>query len=235
MTLNEVMAELERMGSEPIRRIFANHGNTMPCFGVKVGDLKTLVKRIKRDDTLGRQLYATGCSDAMYLAGLITRGEALSPEELNTWAEAAHFQMISEYTVAWLASEHPQGWSIALRWLEHPEDHVSAAGWSTLSAWVGTKPDAALDLAAIEGLLERVQQTLHGAPNRTRYAMNGFVLAVGAAVVPLTARAREVGAALGTVEVNLGNTSCKVPEVLPYLEKIEAMGRLGQKRKTARC
>ena len=41
--------------------------------------------------------------------------------------------------------------------------------------------------------------------------------------------------AIGTVEVDMGDTVCKVPDALEYIAKIEAAGRLGKKRKTAVC
>jgi hypothetical protein len=65
--------------------------------------------------------------------------------------------------------------------------------------------------------------------------MNGFVIAVGGAVPPLTTRAKAVAKAVGPVEVDMGDTSCRVPDALAYIAKIEAAGRLGAKRKTAAC
>jgi 3-methyladenine DNA glycosylase AlkD len=47
-------------------------------FGVKVGDLKPIVKQIKGDQELAMQLYATGNSDAMYLAGLVADGRKMT-------------------------------------------------------------------------------------------------------------------------------------------------------------
>jgi len=37
------------------------------------------------------------------------------------------------------------------------------------------------------------------------------------------------------VEVDMGDTACKVPLALAAIEKIEAMGRVGRKRKTMKC
>lgn len=71
MTKSEVMLELSKFGNEQTKKIFARHGAREPFYGVKVGDLKTLVKKIKTDHNLALELYETGNSDAMYLAGLI--------------------------------------------------------------------------------------------------------------------------------------------------------------------
>ena len=37
------------------------------------------------------------------------------------------------------------------------------------------------------------------------------------------------------VSVDMGDTACQVPLASAYIEKIEAMGRIGKKRKTMRC
>ena len=80
-----------------------------------------------------------------------------------------------------------------------------------------------------------MQKEIPGAANLVRYAMNGFVIAVGGAVAPLTTRAKAAAKAIGPVEVDMGETSCQVPDALQYINKIEAAGRLGKKRKTAAC
>jgi hypothetical protein len=33
----------------------------------------------------------------------------------------------------------------------------------------------------------------------------------------------------------MGETACNVPDAKSYIEKIESMGRIGKKRKMARC
>ena len=73
------------------------------------------------------------------------------------------------------------------------------------------------------------------APNKVRYVMNQFVIAVGAYVKPLLAEAKKAAQAIGTVSVDMGDTACKVPDASEYIAKIEAMGRVGKKRKTVRC
>src|SRR5947209_7953223 len=55
------------------------HGAREPFFGVKIEDLKKIQKRIKKDYQLALDLYATGISDAMYLAGLIAVGSYVRP------------------------------------------------------------------------------------------------------------------------------------------------------------
>jgi len=51
----------------------------------------------------------------------------------------------------------------------------------------------------------------------------------------LTAKAQEVGAAIGKVSVNVGDTACKVPLATDYIQKVIDKDRLGKKKKMARC
>ena len=71
MTAPEVLKQLEQMGSAQTKKTFLRHGCPEPFFGVKIGDMKTLVKKIKRDSTLAKELSKTGNPDAQYFAGLI--------------------------------------------------------------------------------------------------------------------------------------------------------------------
>ncbi len=235
MELSEVMAELERLGSEQTRKTLSKHGLPAGAFGVKVGDLKPIAKKLKGRQELALALYATGNSDAMYLAGLVADGKRMTREQLRAWAGAAPWTMIAEYTVAWVAAESPYARELALEWIGSPHERVACAGWCTYAGLLALTPDAALDLAEIEGLVDRIAAGIHEAPNRVRYCMNGFVIAVGAYVAPLNAKAKAAAAAYGKVRVDMGGTACKVPDAVPYLEKIEARGSVGAKRKTVKC
>jgi len=82
-TVTEVMAELKKKGSESTRRTFERHGVDIPCFGVKVGDLKPIAKKIKGNQALALELYDTGVYDAMYLAGLVADGSQMSKKQLE--------------------------------------------------------------------------------------------------------------------------------------------------------
>jgi hypothetical protein len=144
-------------------------------------------------------------------------------------------QMISEYTVPWVATENPEGRRLAMEWIKSPKERVAACGWCTYSGLVSMQPDDALNFDEIEGLFELIVKKIDGAQNRVRHTMNLFVIAVGGYVKPLNAKAKATARKLGEVEVDMGETACKVPLATAYIEKIEAAGRLGQKKKTIRC
>jgi hypothetical protein len=84
-------------------------------------------------------------------------------------------------------------------------------------------------------LLNRVQNTIHQVPNRMRFTMNGFIIAVGCYMKELSEHALEVAGHIGKVQVNMGETACKVQLATYYIQKVVEKGRLGKKRKMARC
>lgn len=235
MHINEVMRGLEAMGSEQTKKVLSKHGAKEPFFGVKVGDLKKIVKKVKKDHELSLALYETRNSDAMYLAGLIADEDQITKVQLQDWVKNAYWYMISEYTVPWVAAESQFGNELAMEWIESEEENIASTGWATLASLVSTKSDNELDIDGLETLLDCVSNTIKYAPNRVRYTMNGFVIAVGSYVEELSDKAIEIGKKIGKVDVQMGGTACKVPSSPEYIEKAKNRGSIGNKRKSARC
>ena len=48
MTYEEIMQALAGMGSEQTKNTYIRHGAKEPFFGVKIGDMKKLVKHVKK-------------------------------------------------------------------------------------------------------------------------------------------------------------------------------------------
>jgi hypothetical protein len=235
MTTEQIMKELEKKGSESIRKIFKNHGGTGPMYGVKIADLKVIQKKVKKDHELAMGLFATGNYDAMYLAGLIADESKMSKKDIQQWAERSNSKGISEYTVAWVAAESDFGWELGIKWIDSPKENIASTGWNTLSGVIAMKPDNELDIALIKKLLQRIVKEIHSAPNRVRYTMNGFVIGVGAYIKELTKDAIEISKKIGDVYVDMEGTACKVPSAVDYIKKIEARGSIGKKKKTVKC
>jgi 3-methyladenine DNA glycosylase AlkD len=235
MELNDIMQQLEAIGSEQTRKTWRNHGAKEPMFGVKVGDMKPLVRKIKQNQDLALKLFDTGNADAQYFAGLIANPSVFSKNQLQEWAEKGSWTMVNEYTVAWMAAESPHGWEMGNLWIQSDKENVATSGWATLSNCLALKNDADLNIEEIDGLLELVAAKIHASPNRVSYTMNGFVISVGAYILPLTEKAKMVARKIGKVSVEMGGTACKVPLAFDYIEKIENMGRVGQKKKTVIC
>jgi len=234
MTLQSVMKELEGYGNGQTKDIYISHGAREPLYGVKITDLKKIVKKIKIDHSLALELYVTGNSDAMYLAGLIADPKVVTKDELRKWAKNAYWYMLSEYTVAGLAAESPYGWELALEWINSDEEMVESAGWATLSYWVSLKPDDELHMDALSEFMQIVVENIGSSKNRVRYTMNSFIISVGSYVTSLSEEAINIAHQIGKVVVDMGGAACKVPLAEEYIDKVITTGRLGKKRKEVR-
>ncbi|MBC8343971.1 MAG: DNA alkylation repair protein [Bacteroidetes bacterium] len=235
MTADEILKELEQYGDERTKNTLKNHGAKEPFFGVKVGDLKKILKKTKKNHELSLELFNTGNTDAMYLAGLMADEKKITESQLEDWIQKAYWQYLNEYTVPWVAAETDFGFKLGLKWIESDSERIAAAGWATLAYYAGVNKDEDLDIAVYSKLLDRVEKNVHQAQNRVRYTMNGFVISVGTYIRELTDKSIAVAEKIGKVDVSMGGTACKVPLAKDYIHKIIAMNRVGKKRKTARC
>lgn len=235
MDFNQVMKRLEEMGTAQTRKTFSRHGApSESMFGVKVADLKTLLKPLKGNQELALQLFNSGNSDAMYLAGLIADGSKMSEFELQKWVESATWYMISEFTVPWVASENPDGFEIALKWIDSNIEKIAASGWVTLSCLISIRADEDINRSLILRLINRIENEIHHSPSRVRYSMNNFIISAGGYLRDLTNEAKLSARKIGIVYVDMGDTACKVPDAIEYIDKMIVRGPV-KKKKTAKC
>ena len=235
MDTQEIIARIRSLGKESYKRVIMRHGAREPVYGASIADMKRIVKGIRKDYVLAKELYATGIYDAMYLAGLIADDGAMTREDLQTWAEQAYCPGLAESTVPWVASESRFGTELADLWIEDPNPHIASAGWATYACLVLLKPDSELDLLRLGSLLERVGKTIQSQSDRVRYCMNNFVSAVGSGVPSLTDQALRTADRMGEVKVIMEGTSCKVRSPRDMIETVRSRGQIGKKRKTVKC
>lgn len=234
MTAQDIVAELEKLGNAQTKKSWMTHGAQEPCLGVKVEDMKKIQKRVKMDYQLALDLYDTGIADVMYFAGLIADDAKMTMKDLQKWIEGASCEWVAEFTVPWVASASPHGREIALKWIESMDETIASAGWQTYSSMVAIKEDADLDLAEIESLLQRVAKSIHQQPNRVKFVMNGFVIAVACYVKPLHRFAVDTANGNGKVAVDMAG-ACKIPFAPDHIKKFEARSMIGKKRKSPKC
>ena len=235
MTVKEIMKELESYGDEQTKKTLTKHGAKEPFFGVKVADLKKLLKKTKKNHELSLELYKTGNTDAMYLAGLMADEKQITKAQLEEWVDQAYWYYLSEYAVPWVAAETDYGFELGKKWIKLKEERVTSAGWATLAYYAGVNQDEDLDIKTYSKLLDKVAKDIGKAQNRVKYTMNGFVIAVGTYIESLTEKSKEIAEQIGKVHVEMGGTACKVPLAKDYIQKIVDKGKVGKKRKTARC
>ena len=235
MTEKSILKELKALGSEGTAKTLKRHGAQDPCYGVKVGDLQKIRKRIKTDYQLALDLYDSGVYDAMYLAGLIADDAKMTKDNLRKWAKGAYGASLAGSTVPWVATGSPHGPALAQEWIDSKEERIAALGWRTLTSIMSVVADEDLDISMLKKQLRHVAKVIHKSPNEVGEAMNGFVIGAGIFVVPLHDLPLELAEKIGGVTVDHGDTACKTPFAPDYIRKVVKMGRVGKKKKTAKC
>jgi len=93
MTLKETLTQLEALGNEKMRAHNSKHGAGHNQFGVKLGDIRTLAKKVKTNHPLALELWDTENIDARLLATLIIDPKKLSYYKYASENSAASTKM----------------------------------------------------------------------------------------------------------------------------------------------
>lgn len=235
MDFAAVMLELEQLSSELMKKRYLSNGAREPLFGVATGAMKPLRKKIKINQMLAEELYASGNYDAMYFAGVIADPEAMTEADYERWMDAAYFYMISDYVIAVTLAESDLAQTLSDKWIESDQELRTSAGWSCYCWLLGSRPDQEFSKDKISEMLIRVENTIHEAAERTKASMSYFVYTVATSYLPLHEQALKTAETIGTVEARRDN---KKPLILNAYEDIQnaaAKGRLGFKRRYVRC
>ncbi|BBI35536.1 DNA alkylation repair protein [Cohnella abietis] len=235
MNLEIVMQELEALGKERTKKIYESNGAHEPLFGVTTGSMKPIAKKIKKNQALAEQLYATGNYDAMYFAGVIADPKAMTEADFDRWIDEAYFFMLSDYVVAVTLAETDIAQEVADKWIASGEELKMSAGWSCYCWLLGSRKDNEFSESKIVNMLEIVANTIRDCPERTKYAMNNFIYTVGVSYSPLHDKAVETAKTVGPVEVKKDKAKSKFLHASENLQKAIDKGQLGFKRKYVRC
>ncbi|MGO4788749.1 DNA alkylation repair protein [Paenibacillus sp. 2KB_20] len=234
MNVESVMSELEALGKERLKKMYLSNGAREPLFGVATGAMKPIAKKIKINQPLAEQLYATGNYDAMYFAGIIADPKGMTAADYDRWMDAAYFYMLSDYVVAVTLAEADIAQEVADQWIASGEELRMSAGWSCYCWLLGSRPDREFPESKISAMLELVEKTIHESPDRTKSAMNNFMYTVAVSYLPLHDKAVETAKAVGPVEMKRGDKS-KILNASENIRKEVERGKLGFKRKYVRC
>ncbi|WP_391206492.1 DNA alkylation repair protein [Psychrobacillus sp. L4] len=235
MNLEMVMQELEALGKERSKKMYMSNGAHEPLFGVATGAMKPIVKKIKINQPLAEELYATGNYDAMYFAGIIADPKAMTESDYDRWMDAAYFYMISDFVVAITLSESDIAQEVADKWIASDEELRISAGWSCYCWLLGNRKDVEFSESKIFNMLEMVKNMIHHSPERAKSSMNNFVYTVGISYLPLHEKAVETAKAIGIVEVKRDEKKSSFLNAYETIQKGVDQGRIGFKRKHVRC
>jgi len=235
MELKDIMDELKSLGTARTKKIYISNGAREPVFGTSISAMKPIFNKIKHSQSLAEQLYATGNYDAMYLAGMIAEPKKMTEEDFDHWIEGAYFFMISDFIVAVTLAETDIAFTVADRWIDSGKELTMSAGWGCYEWLLGSRKDSEFNKDKLFAMLNTVRDTIHDQPNRTKYAMNNFIMAVGISYLPLHEEAKKIAREVGKVDIFMGQTCCQTIVAIESIQNAIDKGKIGFKRKHVRC
>lgn len=203
-TVAEVMAELATLEEPKIREVNARHGDD---HGVNLTKLRAVAKRLKTQQELARDLWATGDSAARLLALLICRPKAFERDELDLMLREARTPKVHDWLVNYVVKKHPHAEDLRLAWSADPDPVVASAGWALTSERVRKQPEG-LDLP---GLLDVIEAEMKDAPDRLQWAMNECLAHIGIEHAEHRARTVDIGERLEVLKDYPTSPGCTSP------------------------
>ncbi|GHH61345.1 hypothetical protein GCM10017774_87180 [Lentzea cavernae] len=185
-TVTGLMAELAALEDPKARAVNEKHGDD---HGVNLGKLRAIAKRLKTQQDLAVQLWATGDTAARLLALLICRPKAFTHDELDAMLRQADRPKVQDWLVNYVVKKSPHVEALRVLWFGDADPVVASAGWALTVDRVAKKPEG-LDL---DGLLDIVEKDMKDAPQRLQWAQNHCLAQIGIEHPSLRARALEIG------------------------------------------
>jgi 3-methyladenine DNA glycosylase AlkD len=211
----EILADLEAKGSEAVRKVLAKQGAGDKVLGVKMGDLRVLATRLKKQHALGLALWDSGWFEARVLATMLLDPKELTEAECVRLAESCDSPPIIDKLTGYVLEESKLAETLRARWLDSADPLQGRAGWNLMTAAVQKDKKGALDLDA---LLAKIEAELPAAPRPKKEAMNMCLVMIGVYHASHTDKALAAGERLGRWDdrpVSKGCTSSYPPEWIP--------------------
>jgi len=219
MKTSEAIARLKKRGNAAMKKIYISHGAREPYFGVTMGDIKALARRIKTDHALGLELYKTGISDAMILAGHIVDPAKFTVALLDEWVAAATWNMLTDRCVAVVAAKSPFGFQVARTWVRSRKEMTACTGYATYACLFMALKGRDTDPAETRALIKSIADTIHKQGPHLQNAMNNCLIIAGINIKALHADALKAAAKVGKIKPLVADNSCNVQTAVDYLKR----------------
>lgn len=193
MTVKEILEQLKSLGDDARRAHNTKAGAPENQFGVKLGDLRVIAKKIKTDHELALKLWESGNVEAQLLATLIVKPKSLSADELDALTRSTTCAQVAEWLNAYVVPQHPEKEALREKWMRDKDRWAARAGWHLTASRVNKDPEG-LDLGA---LLDRIEKELAKAKPEVQWSMNNTLGAIGVHHAKHRKRAVAIGEKIG--------------------------------------
>jgi 3-methyladenine DNA glycosylase AlkD len=217
MTVKEILEQLKSMGNDTRRAHNVKAGAPDNQFGVKLGDLRVVAKKIKTDHQLALKLWDTGNVEAQLLATLIIKPKSLSADEVDKLIRSITCAQVAEWLNSYVVAEHPEKETLRAKWMKDKDRWAARAGWHFTASRVNKGDDEDLDVVA---LLDRIEKEMPKAKPEVQWTMNNTLAAIGIKHPKLRKRAVAIGEKIGLYRDWPVSKGCIIPYVPIWVEEM---------------
>jgi len=202
------------MGDDARRKHNTKAGAPDTQFGVKLGDVRKLAKKIKTDHELALKLWDTGNVEAQLVATLIIKPESLSATEVDKMTRSTTCAQVAEWLNSYVVARHPETEKLRVKWMKARDRWAARAGWHFTASRVN-KGTADFDLDA---LLDRIEKEMPRAKPEVQWTMNNTLAAIGIKHAKHRKRAIAIGEQIGLYKDWPVSKGCTPPYVPVWVE-----------------
>ncbi|WKL49120.1 DNA alkylation repair protein [Flavobacterium pectinovorum] len=193
MKIQEILAQLKALSNEKMIAHNKKFGAGDNQFGVKMGDIRALAKKIKTNHELALELWDTENVDARFLATLLIDPKKIAKEEINRLVKSEKFPHVADWLYTNVIKQYPDNETLRIEWMQTKNIMQARAGWSLTSGAVVRNPDI-LDFPA---LLDRIESEMPKAAPEVQWTMNNTLANIGINHPQYRERALNIGEKLG--------------------------------------
>ncbi len=206
-TLSEILSELKGLRNETMYAHNLKYGAGENQFGVKLGDIRVLAKKIKTNHDLALSLWETGNVDSQFLAILLIEPKKLSASELEAMVLSGTFVHVADWLHSYVIKVHGEKEALRQKWMTSKDSMAARAGWRLTAGRVAKDPEG-LDL---NKLLDRIESEMGGAVSEVQWTMNACLAEIGIHFPKHRKRAIAIGEKLGVFRDYPCSKGCTSP------------------------
>jgi len=207
MSIKEILEELKNLGSEKLRSINSKNGIGDKQFGVKMGDIRKIAKKIKSNHELGLALWESEYFEAQMLAILIIKPKELSSEKLESMISSIKYSRVSDWFNSYILKVQLENENLRQNWINDKNPMLARSAWYLTSLLVKKNPE----LLDIPALLDRIENEMQEISSEVQWTMNFTLAEIGINHPKYQQRAIEIGESLGVYKDFPTSKACTSP------------------------
>ncbi|CAN5242678.1 DNA alkylation repair protein [soil metagenome] len=215
MNAKEVLKQLESLGNEARLAHNKKAGAPDNQFGVMLGDIRTVAKKLKTNHELALELWATGNLEAQLVATLIIKIKSLSAADLDKLTRSTTCAQVADWLNSYVVAQHPDKETLRAKWMTAKDRWAARAGWNFTASRINKGEADGLDLTA---LLDRIEKEMPKAKPEVQWTMNNTLAAIAIHHPDLRKRALAIGEKIGLYRDWPMSKGCIIPYVPVWVE-----------------